>query len=249
MISAVIIARDEANNIARCIQSLLPVADEILVLDTGSNDNTRAIAEAAGAATHAVTWQGYAATKNEGYTRARYDYILSLDADEALSETLQKAILNQKSSLRGAYSFNRLTFYGEKAVRHCGWYPDVKVRLFHTKEAKWEGAFVHETLILKEGVEKTHLKGDLLHYSIKNKQDHIARAKQYAQLAGQKMHAQGKRYSWLKAHASPLARFIRMYMFKGGFLDGAVGWKVCWISAKAVYWRYQALRDNATSIH
>jgi (heptosyl)LPS beta-1,4-glucosyltransferase len=242
MISAVIIARNEAANIERCVHSLLPVADDILVLDTGSSDNTRQLAEAAGARSKAVAWQGYAATKNAGYEGAKYDYILSLDADEALSPDLQQSISSIKKNLQGAYAFNRLTFFGEKPIRHAGWYPDTKVRLFHKANAKWVGEFVHETLELSPGTPVTHLQGDLLHYSIRDAADQWERTRAYAELAARKMHAEGKRYSVFKHWFSPLARFVSMYFLKLGFLDGKEGWLISRISAKSIALRYTWLK-------
>ena len=242
VISAVIIARNEAANIGRCVRSLLPVADEVLVLDTGSHDNTKEVAEAAGAQAYSVEWKGYAETKNEGYKRAAQPWILSLDADEVLSETLKRSILAVKEELKGAYRFNRLTFFGEKPVRHCGWYPDSKVRLFPKDQAKWEGEFVHEKLVVATGTEIIFLQGDLLHYSIRDREDHWARTREYAQLAAQKMHASGKRYSLLKHIFSPLSRFLKMYVFQLGFLDGKIGWYICYTSARSIGLRYRWLR-------
>lgn len=242
MISAVIIARNEAANIERCVHSLLTVADEVLVLDTGSSDNTAALAEAAGARSVAVEWKGYAATKNEGYKLAKYPWILSIDADEVLSARLEESILSVKKSLEGAYSFNRLTYYANKPIRHCGWYPDVKTRLFHRDEASWKGEFVHEQLKTNPGINITHLKGDLLHFSIRDAEDHWERTSEYAELAAKKMHAAGKRYSILKHTFSPIGRFLSMYIVKLGFLDGKEGWQICRTSAKSIALRYEWLK-------
>ena len=147
-IAALIIARNEAANIERCIASLRGVADEILVLDSDSTDDTVALARAAGATVTEVVWKGYAQTKNEGHLLTRAPYILSVDADESLSEGLRAEILAVKPRLKGeAYAMPRLNWYCGRWIRHCGWYPDPKIRLF-PRETRWEGEFVHETLVL-----------------------------------------------------------------------------------------------------
>ena len=243
MISAVIMARDEAENIERCIRSLLPVSDEVIVLDTGSKDETLQLAEQAGAKTFQVEWKGYAQTKNEGYQQARFNYILSLDADEVLSEELQESILLARENLHGVYRMSRLTFYGKVPVKYCGWYPDPKVRLFPKDKARWVGEFVHEKLVYDPELRLTHLTGDLLHYSIKDAEDHVARAREYARLYARKMKAEGKRFSILKYWLSPVARYLSMYYGKLGILDGIVGSKVCRVSAQAIRWRYEYLRE------
>ena len=114
--------------------------------------------------------------------------------------------------------------------------------LFPKEKARWEGEYVHERLTLDDDVSVKHVDGDLLHFSIKNKADHLARARSYAKLAAQKMQAEGKRFSYVKYYFSPTSRFIKMYVFKLGFLDGQTGWQVCKVSALAVRWRWEALR-------
>lgn len=248
MISALIIAKNEASHIERCIASLIGVADEILLLDTGSEDETVALGEKAGASVHRTAWQGYAATKNYGHTLVQYPYILSIDADEALSESLRTAILSQKPHLTGAYQMARKNYYCGKWIRFCGWYPDLKVRLYPKEKASWEGAYVHEQLVLDKEVTVHRLLGDLLHDSIASQADHVARAQTYAALAAEGMHARGKRFSYLKLWLSPLARFVRMYILQLGILDGIAGWRVCLVSAKAVAWRYRALRRSRSKV-
>ena len=230
-ISAVIITFNEEDYIEQCILSLQQVVDEIVVVDSFSSDNTQAIC-----LRHKVTflqhkWEGYAITKNWGNEQASYDYILSIDADEIVSEPLAisiNAIKNQLNS-KTIYSLNRLNNYCGKWIKHAGWYPDKKVRLFPKSAVKWKGE-VHEKLVFNASLIEVHLPGDLLHYSIKDKQDHIQREKKYASLS--------KPYpTILHASISALFKFIKMYLIKGGFLDGALGFQLCWISAKAKFWR------------
>lgn len=243
-ISAIIITKNEAENIGRCLQSLQGVADELIVLDAFSEDETVEIATSLGARVIQREWEGFAASKNFANSQAIHDYILSLDADEELSEKLREAILGVKSSLTAAYSFNRLTQYAGKWIRHCGWYPDVKLRLFPKEGTQWEGEFVHETLTLSPEVKMSHLKGDLYHYSIKSVEDHLERINRYTNLSAEEMFQRGKRASWVKLYLSPFYRFLSMYVLKGGFLDGYAGYQICKISAFATFLRYAKLREK-----
>lgn len=245
-ISAVIITRNEADNIARCLRSLAGIADECLVLDSQSEDDTVAQAEALGARVISVTWQGYAATKNQGHQEARYPYILSLDADEALSPALQSSLKAAKTAgLQGAYQVNRLNFYEGRPIRHGGFYPDRKIRLFHREEARWEGAYVHETLQVKAGVAVHHLPGDLLHYSYAHRREHEERLRRYAHLAAQRL--QGRPGLFWKMWLSPAWRFLQTYLLRGGFLDGAAGFHLCRLTAKEVFLKYRWARQGRNS--
>jgi glycosyltransferase involved in cell wall biosynthesis len=244
-ISAIIIAQNEERNIGRCLASLVGIADEVIVVDGHSTDGTVAICHAQGARVVAQDWLGYAATKNLGNDLATHPYVLSIDADEAISTELREAILAVKGSLDGGYSFNRLAFYCGEPVRHCGWYPDVKLRLFPRGRARWEGAYVHETLVRDADLPVTHLKGDLLHYTYYSVAEHRERARKYATLAADRLRGRGKLGLFLKAVFSPAWRFLQMYCFKLGFLDGWRGWRVCTITAREVRWKYWwALRGN-----
>jgi len=241
-ISAIIITLNEERNIGRCLESLQGIADEIIVVDSHSTDRTRQIAEAHGARVIERDWEGYSATKNRANADANHAYILSLDADEALDNTLRASMLAAKhQGLSGSYSFHRLTNYCGRWIRHGGWYPDTKVRLFPLGAAEWQGNFVHEELVLKTPSSTTLLKGDLLHYSYYTREEHLNRVEKYTTLAAQKLKAKGKKGGTLKALASALARFFNMYVVKLGFMDGAAGWHVCRISAYAAYLRYTKL--------
>lgn len=239
-ISAVIITLNEARNIARCLTSLQGLADEILVLDSGSEDNTVAVAKQLGATVIDTPWKGYAATKNKGHQLAQHSYILSLDADEALSAALKSSIIANKDRLVGAYSFNRLNNYCGSWIKHGGFYPDKKIRLFPKDQASWVGDYVHEQLLLDKGTTITHLSGDLLHYSYYTHQEHEERLEKYAQLAAEKLH--GKSGLAAKQYLSPTWRFVQAYFLKGGFMDGKAGYHLARLTAKEVRRKYQLAR-------
>lgn len=247
-LSAVIITRDEAANIGRCLASLKGVADEIVVADSGSTDDTEAICLASGVRFFRVEWLGYSRTKNLANDLATGDFILSIDADEALSETLRQAILPEKNRLSGVYTFNRRTNFCGHWVRFCGWYPDRKMRIFPKNMARWEGDFVHETLRSDHSLPNRHLPGDLLHYSYNSLQEFHSRIETYSSLAAAKLHSKGKKAYWWKQIFSPVFKFLVMYFFRLGFLDGKAGWQICYFSAKANYIRYKKLQQlNATA--
>ena len=241
-LSAVIITRNEARNIGRCLTALKGVADEVIVVDAESTDDTRRIAEQHGARVVVRTWTDYSEQKNFANAQATQPYILSLDADEELSPELIGSLLRAKhKGFTGAYSMHRLTNYCGTWVRHGGWYPDTKVRLFAKKSAKWAGAHVHETLELEPGTRVSLLHGDLLHYSYPTVQDHLTRIERYSDLHAHKLFAAGKRASAVKRWLSPVAKFIQGYWFQLGFLDGRAGLMIATLSAKAVRMKYEKL--------
>ncbi len=243
MISGVVITLNEEKNIGDCIDSMLKVCDEVLVLDSHSTDNTKQICLEKGVRFEQTDWKGYSVTKNLANDLATHNYILSIDADERLNDELVSSIKSlTKNNLNGVYSFNRLTNYCGSWVRHCGWYPDVKVRLFPKDKVKWEGDFVHEELTL-DGLKQTHIKGDLLHYSYYDKKDHRARADKYSVLTAQKMHHAGKTCGPLKPYLSAIAKFFSVYFVKAGFLDGKAGWNIAMISAQSNVVKYKTLRE------
>jgi glycosyltransferase involved in cell wall biosynthesis len=244
-LSAVIITFNEEKNIQRCIEAALPVADEIVVVDSFSTDKTPQLASNYEKVKFIQTqWEGYSKTKNFANQQASHHYILSLDADEFISPQLRDSILTEKEyGFTGTYSFNRLTNYCGQFVKHCGWYPDEKIRIFPKNKALWEGDFVHETLrVTDSSLKNKHLKGDLLHYSYYTISEHLQRIEKYAQLHAQKMKSEGKKFSAIKEWGSPAAKFIKTYFLQLGFLDGKAGWNISRLSAKAVYLKYNKLR-------
>lgn len=237
MISAVIITLNEAANIEGCIQSLEGVADEILIADSGSTDGTVQLAEKLGARVIQLEWEGFATTKNKANEQAQFEYILSLDADEALSDKLNESILSVKKNLAGAYSMNRLNNYCGMWIKHGGFYPDKKIRLFHRDQARWSGGPVHETLEISAGIPVTHLQGDLLHYSYTSIAEHEERLERYAKLGAEKVKDQSG--LWWKERLNPAWRFVKNYVLLGGFLDGKAGYHLSRLTAKEVRLKYK----------
>ena len=245
-ISAVIITLNEAHNIGRCLRSLDGVVDECVVVDSGSEDDTVALASAF-PWVRVITkeWMGFATQKNWANEQAVHRSILSMDADEALSGDLQKSILEwkQSGSANEALQFNRLTRYCGHWVRHGGWYPDRKIRLFPGDKAHWEGAYVHESLVLDQDVQVRQMAGNLLHYSINSREEHLETIRRYARLKAEEMLAKGKQAGPLKGIASAISRWASMYILKGGWLDGIAGWHICRLSAYAAWLKYRYLRE------
>jgi (heptosyl)LPS beta-1,4-glucosyltransferase len=241
-ISATIITLNEERNIGRCIKSLEGVADEIIVLDSLSTDRTQEICEQAGVRFVSRKWEGYSASKNYLNGLANHDYILSLDADEAVDADLRKSLLEVKKAVNpGVYSVNRITNYCGKWIKHGGWYPDVKVRLFLKDGSRWVGAHVHEELEFPNGLEERQLSGHLEHYSYYSFEEHRKRADKYSALTAAKFYEQGKRVGAMKPYLSAMGRFFGMYFVKKGILDGRMGFKIAWISAQSNVFKYKEL--------
>lgn len=246
-ISAVIITLNEEANLARCIASLQGIVDEVVVVDSYSQDNTRAIAESfPDVKFYSQKWLGYAGQKNHANSLSTYDTILSIDADEVLSKELQNSIKEIKKKAENknrVFEVSRLTNYCGHWIRHCGWYPDRKIRIFDRRSVRWQGDFVHETLSLPQEVEIIRLKGDLLHYSYKNASDHVDRLNKYSFLSAEKAFDMGKKASCFDVWFKPQWRFIRDYIFKRGILDGYAGYRVCKMSSFANFLKYAHLKE------
>jgi glycosyltransferase involved in cell wall biosynthesis len=241
-LSAVIITRNEAHNIVRCLRALKGLCTDVVVVDAESSDDTVPLARAEGARVIVRAWTDYSDQKNFANAQAVNPWILSLDADEELSGPLRASITSALAKgLSGAYTMHRLTNYCGQWVRHGGWYPDTKVRIFHRDQARWEGSHVHETIALAEGTPVHHLQGDLLHYSYPTLASHAERIERYSTLHAQKLFATGKRASLVKRWLSPVAKFISSYLVQAGVLDGRAGWHIARLSAKAVYLKYAKL--------
>jgi glycosyltransferase involved in cell wall biosynthesis len=244
-ISAVIIAGNEEKNIVRCVKSLLGIADEIVVVDSYSKDRTVALAKALGANVVQHEFEGYVEQKNYAIDYASFPWVLSLDADEALSEKLRQSIAESKNKLddQVVYSVNRLNNFCGQWIKHCGWYPDAKLRMFHKSAGHWAGKNPHDKFEIKEGVSVKNLQGDLLHYTFYTLEEHNKQIDKFSGIAAQAYHEKGIKSNTLNLIFSPLFKFFRNYVVKLGFLDGYYGWLICIRSARATYLKYDKLRD------
>jgi len=242
-ISAVIITFNEERNIARCLASIQAVADDIVVVDSFSTDNTSEICRQMGVRFVTHAFEGYIEQKNYALTQAMYPFILSLDADEALSEELRKSILELKQSiLFDGYTMNRLTNYCGYWVRHCGWYPDKKLRLWDSTRGQWGGTNPHDKFIMDKEARIGHLQGDLLHYSYYTAEEHLAQIEKFSTIGAEALFRKQVRPGFLTPYINAAARFIKAYFFKMGFLDGRTGYHVCKNSAYANYLKYRKLQ-------
>lgn len=245
-ISAVIITFNEEKNIARCLESLRGIVNEIVVVDSFSTDATQAICETYRVKFVQRQWAGYSAQKNYANHLATGDYILSIDADEVISPELRLSISGLKEPYADAYQFNRLTNYCGHWIKHGGWYPDRKLRLFRNNIALWEGS-IHETLIFSKPVKPVHLKGDLLHYSFYTMGEYVRQQDKFTDLTAQKAFAKGKKSSVAGIVFRPRWRFFRDFILKMGFLDGRWGYQVCKIMAFATFMKYVKLQQMNSS--
>lgn len=245
LLTAVIITKNEERNIARCLESIKDVADEIVVVDSGSTDNTAAICERFGVKFVHHDWQGYSEQKNFANSLAENDWILSIDADEEISEKLKNSILeikNRDVPADNVFSMNRLTDYCGHWIRHCGWYPDRKIRIWNRTVGQWHGE-IHETIEFSAKVTELRLDGDLLHYSFATPQDYDNQQFKFAKMRGQHYFMKGKKHASFYMIVSPIFSFIQHYFFQLGFLDGADGWHICLITAKATRLKYKTLKE------
>lgn len=243
-LSVVIITYNEAHNIGRCLESVKNIADEIVVLDSFSTDNTPEICKQAGVKFYQHAFDGHIQQKNRAITYASFPFILSLDADEALDETLQQEVLRIKQNKQAdAYELNRLTNYCGKWIWHCGWYPDRKLRLWDSTKGKWEGTNPHDKYTLQPGATTQRLKGNILHYSFYTVDEHYKQVEYFSTIAARAYAQEGKKSSLVSIYVAPVIKFIRDYIIKRGVLDGYAGFTISRISAYATYLKYKKLYE------
>jgi len=241
-LSAVIITFNEEKNIERCVLSAQKVADEVLVVDSFSTDKTKFICEKLGVRLIEHAFEGHIQQKNWAKQKAQFDYILSLDADEALDETLTKAVQEAKRDWNtSAHKMNRMTNYCGQWVRHTSWYPDTKIRLFDRRVGKWDGLNPHDEYRVPKAVNVAHLRGDILHYSFYTRGEHLQQIEKFSTIGAQALLEKGKESNWILILVKPFARFFKNYIVQLGFLSGKAGWDISTLSAYANYKKYKKL--------
>ncbi|HEY1718250.1 MAG TPA: glycosyltransferase family 2 protein [Verrucomicrobiae bacterium] len=245
-ISFCLITLNEEQNLARCLKSCADLADEIVVLDSGSADATEKIAREFGARFERQEWLGYVGQKNKVLTLASHEWIFSLDADEKLSPELREEIQLLKSAGEigadvSGFSMPRCVFYEGRWIRHGDWYPDRLVRLFRCGRAKFSGGKVHERLEISGRIVQLH--GELHHYSFRDAADHRARCEHYAKLWALEKFETGLRASPFAPAFHAAFRWLRGYILRGGFLDGAQGRRIAAFCALETFWKYRLLRE------
>lgn len=243
-ISAVIITFNEERNIERCLESLIGVVDEIVIVDSYSTDRTEEICRKYNVHFIKHRFDGYSEQKNWAILQAASPYILSLDADEALSEVLKSSILRIKNNwTHDGYYFNRLTNYCGKWIRHTSWYPSRKLRLWDSRRGSWGGLDVHERYFLQKGSSKLFLKGDLLHYSYYSVSEHVVQINNYSTIMARSYYEMGRNVWFFSIILHSIWRFVKDFFIRAGFLDGFYGFIVSVNSAHEVFLKYVKLRN------
>jgi glycosyltransferase involved in cell wall biosynthesis len=246
-ISAAIITFNEQDNIGRCLDSLADIADEILVVDAYSTDETADICAANGVHFVKHKFEGHIQQKNYAMASASSDHILSLDADEALSDRLKESIHKAKQNWHAdAFCFNRRTNYCGKWIKHSGWYPDRKIRLWDRKKGRWGGVNPHDRVVMDEGARIGHLEGDLLHYSYTSSHQHLEQMNLFSSIAAEAAYQSGKRTRVLTDIVfNPVFTFLKKYLLQLGFLDGEAGLRIAANAAYGKFLKYTKLKEIA----
>ncbi|MFZ2053628.1 MAG: glycosyltransferase family 2 protein [Candidatus Aminicenantales bacterium] len=242
-ISAVLITHNEERRLEGALKSLAGIASEIVVVDCRSTDETVKIARRYTDRVFERAWTNFADQKNFGNGQASYPWILSLDADERISPELCRELfeLKKKEPDVDAFSIPRKVYYLGRWIRHSGWYPDRKLRLFGKEKARWEGEYVHEKLVVTGRAGK--LNGCIHHFTYRNIHEHLARINTFSDLGAQKLYAQKKKARCYHLLLLPFFRFVRAYVWKFGFLDGFPGLVISVLTGYAVFVRYAKLRE------
>lgn len=246
-ISACVIAKNEADRIGPCLASLA-FCDEIVVLDSGSTDGTQDICRAAGARVVETDWPGWVKQKNRAVAEAAHDWVLSLDADERVDAELRASIETLRTGALAAtagpwaYAVKRKVRYLGRWIRHGGWYPEWRARLFHREHARWGGVDPHDRIEAEGPVERIHA-GDLEHHTYRSMEDHLRQMILFSGEGAAQMHARGRRASWVDLSLRPWWRFVHVYIVRLGFLDGRAGYMVARLGAYFTFLKYARLWD------
>lgn len=243
-LSVVIITFNEEKNINRCIDSVKEVADEIVIVDSFSSDRTKEICLEKGVSFFEQKFLGHIEQKNFAITKCTNNIVLSLDADEALDKDAILEISKIKENWDAdGYLLNRLTSYCGKWIKHCGWYPDKKLRIWDTTKGSWGGVNPHDRYILQEGSSTKSLNGKILHYSFHSISQHLQQINFFTDISSQAAYEKGQRASYFDLLIKPVVKFYRDYLLHLGFLDGYYGFVICVNSAHAKFLKYTKLRE------
>jgi len=242
-LSVVIITLNEEKNIGRCLESVKDIADEIVIVDSFSTDRTEEICLSYNARFIKHEFKGHIEQKNWAMEQASYQHVLSLDADEELSDRLKKSILEVKTDWKyDGYYFNRLTNYCGKWIRHTSWYPARKLRLWDRSKGRWGGINPHDKFKLEKGSGRQFIKGDLLHYSYYTINEHIAQINAFSTIVANAYLKEGRTANYINILLLPIWRLFRDYIIKLGFLDGFYGLVISVNSAHETFLKYIKLR-------
>jgi glycosyltransferase involved in cell wall biosynthesis len=244
-VSVVMICKDEADVIADTIRAAQKAATDIVALDSGSTDGTQQLLQELGVRVLHETWTGFGRTKNTAIKAAQHDWILQLDADERIDETLADYIKQARPEDElTVYNIRFRNYLGDTPLLHGEWGTDKHIRLFNRKRILWNNAEVHEELVLPAGYKVIQPPGYVHHVTAENRAELRKKMDYYARLSAEKYQAQGKKYSGLRMICSPPVNFIINYFFKLGFLDGRAGWVVARESARYTWLKYRLLNGK-----
>jgi glycosyltransferase involved in cell wall biosynthesis len=247
-ISATIITFNEQSNIKAACESVA-WADEVVVVDSNSTDQTRELAEACGARVITNAWPGFGAQKQFAVEQAKHEWIFSLDADERVSDELRNSIQSLRSAnesdLADGYEIARRTYYQQRWIRGGGWYPDRQLRFFQKSKGRWKERHIHESVMMNPGARVGKLAGDLLHYTSQNAAHHHRMiGERYAPLAALQMFEDGRRTSVLGVASAGPAAFIRSLILKGGLRDGFAGFTIASFAAHHAFLKHLMLWEK-----
>jgi glycosyltransferase involved in cell wall biosynthesis len=242
-LSAVIITRNEASNIERTLISVLKVSSDIIIVDSGSIDNTLEICKKFPVRIYQHQWEGFAAQKNYGNSLAENDWIISIDADEEISEALVQEIKKEfQNSPADCYDLPFRTNFCGQWLSFGHWNPESHIRIFRKSQVHWNTDAVHEGLIIAKNLKIKKLIGKVNHYTIRSLEHYREKNDYYINLAAEKMKRANKRAGFIKLYLSPAYRFIHSYIFKLGFLDGYFGYVIARETARVAYFKYKKIK-------
>jgi glycosyltransferase involved in cell wall biosynthesis len=243
-LSVVIVCRNEAGIIGKTLQSLQGLTDDVIVYDNGSTDGTQDMVRSFRVNLHEGSWEGFGKTKEKANRLAKYDWILSLDADESVDDQLKQSLLDLPlDNDLLVYDIPFRNYLGATYLRHGEWGGDHHIRLFNRRQVHWDEAPVHESLVLPAGTSVKKIKGYVLHQTMKDMQDYAHKMVHYAMLNAEKYHRQGKKASWFKLRLSPAFTFFNYYILKLGFLDGHAGYICARMTAWYTFLKYARLKE------